>query len=162
MKKVTLNALAAGIGLMAAMTGSASAQFYPRPFLYGGYYAGRIDIPAPMPRQPVTLDTSEIMEDLAQQGLRTLVIAGTTVEALPADPDALFAAVDDHRFLTERTGAGNVHLSHQFLGIAFGQVGFFHGCFLIFKTAILRSNRCAGRRAADSMESQNTVSQSSA
>ncbi len=66
--------------------------------------------------------------------------SGTTAWS---DPDALLAAVDDHRFLTECTGAGNIHLSHQFLGIAFRQGSFFHGCFLIFKTAILRSNRCA-------------------
>lgn len=85
MKKVTLTALAAGIGLMAAMTGSASAQFYPRPFLYGGYYAGRIDIPAPMPRQPVTLDTSEIMEDLAQQGYRPVGVVSRRADVVIVD-----------------------------------------------------------------------------
>lgn len=85
MKKVTLTALAAGIGLMAAMTGSASAQFYPRPFLYGGYYAGRIEIPAPMPRQPVTLDTSEIMEDLAQQGYRPVGVVSRRADVVIVD-----------------------------------------------------------------------------
>ena len=85
MKKVTLTALAAGIGLMAAMTGSASAQFYPRPFLYGGYYAGRIEIPAPMPRQPATLDTSEIMDDLAQQGYRPVGVVSRRADVVIVD-----------------------------------------------------------------------------
>ncbi|OYU49748.1 MAG: hypothetical protein CFE31_05185 [Rhizobiales bacterium PAR1] len=85
MKKVTLTALAAGIGLMAAMTGSASAQFYPRPFLYGGYYAGRIEIPAPMPRQPETLDTSEIMDDLAQQGYRPVGVVSRRADVVIVD-----------------------------------------------------------------------------
>ncbi|MFZ2509491.1 MAG: cation-transporting P-type ATPase [Gordonia sp. (in: high G+C Gram-positive bacteria)] len=43
----------------------------------------------------VRAQIGDAVDDLAQQGLRTLVIAGTALDGLPTDPDALFAAVDD-------------------------------------------------------------------
>lgn len=63
--------LAGGISLLAGMTVTASAQFYPRPHVFGGFYSGEFVIP-PAPRRPVGLGARAIMEDLEDRGFKPL------------------------------------------------------------------------------------------
>lgn len=74
-------------GLLAAMTGfaatEASAQYYPRPFFYGGYYSGPIVVP--VPRRPVGTSVGDIFEDLRDQGYRSLTLSGRRPDILVVD-----------------------------------------------------------------------------
>ncbi|MFY8114698.1 MAG: hypothetical protein ACOVOC_10800 [Rhabdaerophilum sp.] len=74
-------------GLLAAMAGfattEASAQFYPRPFFYGGYYSGPIVVP--VPRHPVGVSVGDIFEDLRDRGYRSLILSGRRPDVLVVD-----------------------------------------------------------------------------
>lgn len=73
---LTIGALLAGS--TAFMANEASAQFFPRPHVYGGFYSGPVFLPPaylpPVPRRPVGLGASEIFEDLYDQGFTGLSV----------------------------------------------------------------------------------------
>ena len=54
--------LAGSIALLTGLTNEASAQFYPRPHIFGGFYSGEVFIP-PVPRRPVGMGARAIMEE---------------------------------------------------------------------------------------------------
>jgi hypothetical protein len=76
--------LAGALALMAGFSASdAAAQFYPRPFFYGGYYSGPIVVP--VPRRPVGSPVGDIMEDLRDQGFRQITLSGRRPDVLIVD-----------------------------------------------------------------------------
>lgn len=82
--------LAGALALLAGFgAGEAAAQYYPRPFFYGGYYSGPIVVP--MPRRPVGSPLGDIMEDLRDQGFRQMTLSGRRADTLIID------AMDRHR-----------------------------------------------------------------
>lgn len=89
MKKVRIFAvgatLAGGIALSVGMANEASAQFFPRPHLFGGYYSGPVYLPPPVPRRPVGLGASEIFEDLRDQGFSSMSVASRRPDVFVID-----------------------------------------------------------------------------
>lgn len=78
-------ALLGGIALLIGVASEASAQYFPRPFFHGGYYSGRVVIPAPVPRRPIGLDVADIFEDLAARGFRSLALAARRPDVIVID-----------------------------------------------------------------------------
>ena len=76
--------LAGGIALMAGIASEASAQFYPRPHVYGGFYSGEIYLP-PVPRRPVGLGASAIMEELEERGFKPLGVVSRRPDVFVID-----------------------------------------------------------------------------
>lgn len=76
-------------GLLALLAGfgasEAAAQFYPRPFVYGGYYSYSGPIVIPEPRRPVGSSVAHIFEDLRDQGFRSLTLSGRRPDVLVVD-----------------------------------------------------------------------------
>lgn len=74
-------------GALAILAGFASseaaAQYYPRPFFYGGYYSGSVVVP--VPRRPVGSPVADIFEDLRDQGYRSLTLSGRRPDVLVVD-----------------------------------------------------------------------------
>jgi hypothetical protein len=85
MNRRMLAAFAAGIGLLTLTSGGASAQFYARPFVYGGYFAPPRLLPAPIPHAPVTLDAREILADVAEQGYRPIGVVSNRGDIVVVD-----------------------------------------------------------------------------
>jgi hypothetical protein len=76
--------LAGGIALLAGMAGEASAQFYPRPHVFGGYYGGEVMLP-PIPRRPIGLGASAIMEELEERGFKPLGVVSRRPDVFVID-----------------------------------------------------------------------------
>jgi len=74
-------------GILAFMAGfgatEASAQFYARPFFYGGYYSGPIVVP--VPRRPIGVSVGDVFDDLRDQGYRGLTLSGRRPDVLVID-----------------------------------------------------------------------------
>ncbi len=79
----TLTGMAGGAALLLGLAGEASAQFFPRPFLYGGYYSGPVVVP--VPRGPIGLGIAEIFEDLRDRGYRPLGVASRREDVVVID-----------------------------------------------------------------------------
>jgi hypothetical protein len=61
------------IATSALVATPAEAQYFPRPYLYGGFYSA--PIVAPLPRRPVGMAAEDIIDELESRGYRAVTIA---------------------------------------------------------------------------------------
>lgn len=76
-------AMGGAVAMLSALSTPAAGQFFPRPYIYGGYYSG--PIAAPIPRRDVGLSTAEIFEDLRDRGFRPLGVASRRPDVIVID-----------------------------------------------------------------------------